>query len=219
MNKEKKAMSKLKVANEDCQGLNKLFNSAVNNTGNEIVEQKSEKPILVKKEKRTGQEIQELLDEMGKALTANSGGISDKFGWMVYDQLSKCCYKDTNMFDAVKNICTELKGIAPKDQIEGMLATQMIATNHAALDCFQIAAESETIDIRTAALSSATKLTRTYAAQMEALNRYRGKGQQKMTVEHVHINSNVQTIIGDITKNDSSQKEGGLIGGILENEQ
>ena len=95
----------------------------------------------------------------------------------------------------------------------------MIATHHAALNDFAIAAESETIDIRTAALSSATKLIRTYAAQMEALNRYRGKGQQKMTVEHVHINSNVQAIIGNITKNDSFQKEGGLIGGILKNEQ
>lgn len=219
MNKEKKVVSKQKVANEDSQGLNKLLNSAVNNTGNELVEQKSEKPVLAKKEKRTGKEIQELLDEMGKSLTANSGGLSNKFGWMVYDQLSKSCYKDTNIFEAVKHICTELKGIAPKDQIEGMLATQMIATHHAALDNFAIAAESETIDIRVAALSSATKLTRTYAAQMEALNRYRGKGQQKMTVEHVHINSNVQAIIGNITKNDSSQKEGGLIRGILKNEQ
>ena len=66
--------------------------------------------------------------------------------------------------------------------------------------------------------SSANKLTRTYAAQMEALNRYRGKGQQKMTVEHVHINSGGQAIIGNVTKNDSSKKEGGAIGGMLENE-
>ena len=218
MTKEKKVGSKLK-ANDNSQELNKLLNSAVNNAGNELVEQKSDKPILVKNEKSKEQEIKELLDAMGEALTANSGGLSDKFGWMVYDQLSKSCYKDTNIFEAVKHICIELKGIAPKDQIEGMLATQMIATHHAALDDFAMAAQSETMDIRAAALSSATKLTRTYAAQMEALNRYRGKGQQKMTVEHVHINSNVQAIIGNITKNNSSQKEGGLIGGILKNEQ
>jgi len=218
MTKEKKVGSKLK-ANDNSQELNKLLNSAVNNAGNELVEQKSDKPVLVKNEKSKEQEIKELLDAMGEALTANSGGLSDKFGWMVYDQLSKSCYKDTNIFEAVKHICIELKGIAPKDQIEGMLATQMIATHHAALDNFAIAAESETIDIRVAALSSATKLTRTYAAQMEALNRYRGKGQQKMTVEHVHINSNVQAIIGNVTKNNSSEKEGGLIGGILKNEQ
>ena len=218
MTKEKKVGSKLK-ANDNSQELNKLLNSAVNNDGNELVEQKSDKPILVKNEKSKEQEIKELLDAMGEALTANSGGLSDKFGWMVYDQLSKSGYKDTNIFEAVKHICIELKGIAPKDQIEGMLATQMIATHHAALDDFAMAAQSETMDIRAAALSSATKLTRTYAAQMEALNRYRGKGQQKMTVEHVHINSNVQAIIGNITKNNSSQKEGGLIGGILKNEQ
>lgn len=218
MTKEKKVGSKLK-ANDNSQELNKLLNSAVNNAGNELVEQKSDKPVLVKNEKSKEQEIKELLDAMGEALTANSGGLSDKFGWMVYEQLSKSCYKDTNIFEAVKHICIELKGIAPKDQIEGMLATQMIATHHAALDDFAMAAQSETMDIRAAALSSATKLTRTYAAQMEALNRYRGKGQQKMTVEHVHINSNVQAIIGNITKNNSSQKEGGLIGGILKNEQ
>ena len=104
MNKEKDAISKQKVANDDCQGLNKLLNSAANNVGNELVEQKSEKPILQKKEKSKEQELQEILDAMGEALTANSGGISDKFGWMVYDQLSKSCYKDTNILEAVKHI-------------------------------------------------------------------------------------------------------------------
>lgn len=206
MNQEKKVVSKQKVANEDSQGLNKLLNSAANNARNELVEQKLEKPVLLKKEKSKEQEI---VDAMGEALTANSGGLSDKFGWIVYDQLSKSCYKDTNILEAVKHICIELKGIAPKDQIEGMLATQMIATHHAALNCFRIAAESETIEMLNFAVNSANKLTRTYTAQMEALNRYRGKGQQKMTVEHVHINSNVQAIISNVTKNNSSKKEVG----------
>ena len=58
MNQEKKVVSKQKVANEDSQGLNKLLNSAANNAGNELVEQKLEKPVLPKKEKRTTQEIQ-----------------------------------------------------------------------------------------------------------------------------------------------------------------
>ena len=31
------------------------------------------------------------------------------------------------------------------------------------------------------------KLSRTYVALLEALNRHRGKGQQKVTVEHVHV--------------------------------
>ena len=145
-------------------------------------------------------------------LSAGSKKEDKLFGKMIYNQLKRSCRDYDLSKDGIGGtlvqIITELKGIEPKDQIEGMLATQMIATHHAALDNFAIAAESETIDIRVAALSSATKLTRTYVAQMEALNRYRGKGQQKMTVEHVHINSGGQAIIGNVTKN-VTDREGG----------
>jgi hypothetical protein len=36
-------------------------------------------------------------------------------------------------------------------------------------------------------LSQANKLSRTYTTLLEALNRHRGKGQQKVTVEHVNV--------------------------------
>ena len=74
------------------------------------------------------------------------------------------------------------------------------------MDCYRIAAKSQTIDTKNLVFNSANKLTRTYTMQMEALNRYRGKGQQKMTVEHVHINSGGQAIIGNVTKNSSNAK-------------
>lgn len=34
---------------------------------------------------------------------------------------------------------------------------------------------------------------------MEALNRYQGKGQQKVTVEHVTVNAGGQAIVGNLT--------------------
>jgi hypothetical protein len=40
------------------------------------------------------------------------------------------------------------------------------------------------------------KLSRTYATLLEALNRHRGKGQQKVTVEHVHVHSGGQAVVG-----------------------
>jgi hypothetical protein len=45
-------------------------------------------------------------------------------------------------------------------------------------------------------LSQANKLCRTYALLLDALNRHRGKGQQKVTVEHVHVNAGGQAIVG-----------------------
>ena len=53
---------------------------------------------------------------------------------------------------------------------------------------------------RNANLNQATKLTRTFTTQMEALNRHRGKGQQKMTVEHVHVHDGGQAIVGSVTQ-------------------
>jgi hypothetical protein len=44
----------------------------------------------------------------------------------------------------------------------------------------------------------AVKFLRTFAAQTEALQRYRGKGQQKLTVELVHIHTVVAVTKGPI---------------------
>jgi len=49
-------------------------------------------------------------------------------------------------------------------------------------------------------LSQANKLSRTYAVLVDALNRHRGKGQQKVTVEHVHVHSGGQAIVGTVER-------------------
>jgi hypothetical protein len=45
-------------------------------------------------------------------------------------------------------------------------------------------------------LTQANRLSRTYPTLLEALNRHRGKGQQKVTVEHVHVHSGGQAVVG-----------------------
>ena len=47
-------------------------------------------------------------------------------------------------------------------------------------------------------MHSAPKLSRTHATLLEALNRHRGKGQQKVTVEHVHAHNGGQAIVGNV---------------------
>ncbi len=102
-----------------------------------------------------------------------------------------------------------IKGINPQDQIEGMLAIQMIGIHYAAMDCLKGAKGSQYLDSRESYLNIATKLSRTFTAQMEALNRHRGKGQQKMTVEHVHVNAGGQAIIGNVQSGHKKKKIGG----------
>jgi len=56
----------------------------------------------------------------------------------------------------------------------------------------------QTFEGRHEALNQANKLTRSFAALADALNRHRGKGQQKVTVEHVHVHSGGQAIVGAV---------------------
>lgn len=92
-----------------------------------------------------------------------------------------------------------LQGIKPADELEGMLATQMVATHHAAMECLRRAMlENQTFEGRNQALKHAAKLMSIYARQMEALNKHRGKGQQKVTVEHVHVEAGAHAVVGNV---------------------
>ena len=94
-----------------------------------------------------------------------------------------------------------LVGIGPKDELEGMMAAQLIAAHNAAMECYRRAMIGEqTFEGRRENLAQANKLSRTYATLLEALNRHRGKGQQKVTVEHVHVHSGGQAVVGVIEK-------------------
>jgi hypothetical protein len=44
-----------------------------------------------------------------------------------------------------------------------------------------------------------SKLLQTYTRQMEVLDKHRGKGQQKITVEHVTVEAGGQAIVGNIS--------------------
>ena len=78
-----------------------------------------------------------------------------------------------------------------------MMAAQLLATHNATRECYRRAMiAEETLEGRRENLNQANKLSRTYATLIEALNRHRGKGQQKVTVEHVHVHAGGQAVVG-----------------------
>ena len=92
-----------------------------------------------------------------------------------------------------------LQGIKPADEIEGMLATQMVGTHNAAMDCLRRAMiEEQNLAGREQNLKHAGKLLSIYSRQIEVLDKHRGKGQQKMTVEQVNVAAGGQAMVGNI---------------------
>jgi hypothetical protein len=86
----------------------------------------------------------------------------------------------------------------PRDQIEAMLAAQMAAVHAASMTFARRLAHVENVPQQDSAERAFNKLTRTFAAQMSALKEYRSKGEQKMTVQHVHVAEGGQAIVGNV---------------------
>jgi hypothetical protein len=89
-------------------------------------------------------------------------------------------------------------GIGPKDEAEAMLAVQMVAIHVATMVTLRRLKGAENIPQLEANGNLANKLARTFASQMEALKKYRSKGEQKVTVEHVTVNAGGQAIVGAV---------------------
>jgi len=108
------------------------------------------------------------------------------------------------------NAMALLKGIQPQDEVEGMLAVQMIAVHNMAMETMKRAMiTGQPPQWIESNVNHATKMLRTFTAQMEALKRYRTGGQQKVIVEHVHVTAGGQAIVGVVNPGEgNSGKQG-----------
>lgn len=91
-----------------------------------------------------------------------------------------------------------ITGIEPKDQMEAMLAAQMAAVHMATMTFARRLNHVDNIEQQNSAERAFNKLARTYTTQMESLKKYRTGGEQKMTVEHVHVHEGGQAIVGNV---------------------
>jgi hypothetical protein len=81
--------------------------------------------------------------------------------------------------------------IAPADPTEGMLISQLMAANEAALTLYRMGWRnvSENFGASTKLLQLADKAARTVVLLTERLDHHRGRGQQQIIVKHVTTNN------------------------------
>ena len=110
-----------------------------------------------------------------------------------------------------------LRGLAPKDTLEGLLAVQMVGVHQLSMSFLARAVfQGQTSEGIDANVNRANKLLRTFMAQMEALDRHRGKITQPMVVGNVNIADGGQAIVGPVnhpspgkaSKDDEEKKAG-----------
>jgi hypothetical protein len=133
------------------------------------------------------------------------GSKSDHWNQMLCNQIINAGWFRENMPDAERQdqriaILAFLAGVKPADAVEGMMAAQLYASHASAMECYRRAMLPEqSVEAKQINLTLAAKLTKANATQVEALKKYRSKGQQKVIVEHVHVYQGGQAIVGQVT--------------------
>src|SRR4051812_10662057 len=152
-------------------------------------------------------------DETGE-LRFLGGSASDDFNTILANQVTNALWlaraDEDERRKRMSAAVAGLAGIGARDELEGMLGAQLIAAHSAAMECYRRAMIPEqTFEGHRESLTQANKLSRTYVTLLEALNRHRGKGQQKVTVEHVHVHAGGQAIVGAVEASASGSGGGG----------
>ena len=162
------------------------------------------------------------VESKGSNTTFNMVGFSEKNGATSFER-RMALNRTTGMLNPASSVqllsqvssCENPKGVAeskaslekaaimmmelqPQDAFEGLLISQMVAAQNQVMSCFQHAEKAKFIDHREMHLRFADRFMRTFTAQMETLSKYRRGGQQKVIVEHVHVNEGGQAIIGTV---------------------
>jgi hypothetical protein len=104
-----------------------------------------------------------------------------------------------------------MQEIKPDNVTEALLAVQIIGVHHAAMKfLYRAALDGQTFEGAEANVLRATRLMRVFTEQLDAMAKLKGKsGQQKVTVEHVHVHQGGRAIVGAVVTPKAGEGVGG----------
>lgn len=131
--------------------------------------------------------------------SAAIGTTSDEFTTYALSQLIDIIGRDgeSDVTLPLNAALAMIGGIEPRNELEALLAAQMIATHHLAMRSMNLAQASAELRQFEAHGQMSNKFMRTFTTQMEALSRMRRGGEQ-VVLRHVHVdNRGGQAVIAE----------------------
>ena len=135
-------------------------------------------------------------------LKAVGGGNLDQWNLRLLNLVIRALPVDQKNAETVSHagsaVVAGLVDMKPTDPIEGMLMSQLVVVNEAALKMYRLAwlNNAEYFEASTKYLQLADKASRTVAMLTERLDQHRGRGQQQIVVKHVTVNAD-QALVTD----------------------
>ena len=136
---------------------------------------------------------------VGTVLMMNAlGTVNDQFVDAIVMQLCHLASADGKVDGPKLNRALSMvTGVKPNDEVEAMLATQMAAVHNATINAALHLNSANMLNQVEAYTNGLNKLARTFAAQVEALKKYRASGEQTISVQHVNVTAE-QAVVGNV---------------------
>lgn len=137
--------------------------------------------------------------------TASQTYLNLAFGQTINAQFAR---KDNSACKANATV-EALMSMAPQDIIEGQLCSRLVILADQYNEYMRRAAyPDQPLEVIERYINCATKLMRMYNETLDALNKYRRKGEQKVTVQHVNINGGQAIVTGNMQQRGGDNQKG-----------
>ena len=138
-------------------------------------------------------------DPLAEATGARDPEVAERLAQQVISVLSLANLDKEEKTRRIGSAFSLLKQINPQNELEGLLAAQIIGVHETAMECLQQSRLPEQTPAgRDLNLKHAAKFMGLFTKQLEALDRLRGKGQQKMTLGRLNVEYGGQAIVGHV---------------------
>jgi len=143
--------------------------------------------------------------ELGEQLMAGALGVTDRDAMDgILRQLVRASASGGKPDEVnISFMISMVKSIKPRDAVEAMLVAQMVSVHVMAMRCAQHLATAGDLARHDSAARALGRLARTFPVQIEALNRYRSRGEPAITVQNVSVADGGNAIVGNVTQHAS----------------
>jgi len=159
------------------------------------------------------------LDATWEETFDSTGGRSAEVAGMLMIQADSLQENGGRTDQTARLALSILEEMEPKNATEGMLAVQMIGVHNAAVEFIKRSLlTGQTVGGVDMNVTRACRLMRLFTEQTNAMAKLRGTaGQQRMTVEHVHVHAGGQAIVGPVAGGNSTPGDEGVQSGKQRN--
>lgn len=139
--------------------------------------------------------------EFGEQLMASALGVADSEAMDgILRQLIRASASGGSADEVnLSFMISMVKSLKPRDSVEAMLVAQMVSVHVMTMRCAQHLATADDIARHDSAARALSRLARTFPAQIEALNRYRSRGEPAINVQNMKAENGGQALVGHVT--------------------